>query len=203
MRRFLVAAAVLAAATPAAATRTYEGFSETEDFEGLASGAASLDFGNATPDDGILSGGTVTAGTLALPAHSGSQVYGGTTITFDVSDKVDYTWPAFAAWVVGPARIFLSVYTYDPNTMVESYHEAAVTDSPTVPGLLRIGYGRNDAPGQYTRAVFSSDQPFVIDDFTLGLVDVPPGIPEPASWASMIAGFGLAGAATRRRTRFA
>ena len=29
----------------------------------------------------------------------------------------------------------------------------------------------------------------------------PPGIPEPASWAMMIAGFGLAGAAARRRTR--
>lgn len=33
-----------------------------------------------------------------------------------------------------------------------------------------------------------------------GLLDLP-GVPEPASWALMIAGFGLAGAVTRRRGR--
>jgi hypothetical protein len=37
--------------------------------------------------------------------------------------------------------------------------------------------------------------------FTLGQVSVPTGIPEPASWALMIGGFGMAGAAMRRRVR--
>jgi hypothetical protein len=37
------------------------------------------------------------------------------------------------------------------------------------------------------------------DVFTLGSVSVP-AIPEPATWAMMIGGFGLAGLATRRRT---
>ncbi|MBS0361220.1 MAG: PEPxxWA-CTERM sorting domain-containing protein [Proteobacteria bacterium] len=31
----------------------------------------------------------------------------------------------------------------------------------------------------------------------------PPGVPEPASWALMIAGFGLAGATLRRRRMLA
>jgi microcystin-dependent protein len=31
------------------------------------------------------------------------------------------------------------------------------------------------------------------------LADVSPGVPEPASWALMIGGFGLAGVALRRR----
>ena len=52
-------------------------------------------------------------------------------------------------------------------------------------------------PQFLTRAVFSSTDTFAIDDFTLGLIDVGPGIPEPASWAMMIMGFGLAGAAQR------
>jgi opacity protein-like surface antigen len=37
--------------------------------------------------------------------------------------------------------------------------------------------------------------------FTLGQVTVPTAVPEPASWAMMIGGFGLIGAATRRRSR--
>jgi hypothetical protein len=37
--------------------------------------------------------------------------------------------------------------------------------------------------------------------FTLGSVDVPAAIPEPATWAMMIGGFGLIGMASRRRTR--
>jgi hypothetical protein len=37
--------------------------------------------------------------------------------------------------------------------------------------------------------------------FTLGRVQVPAAIPEPATWALMLGGFGLAGAAMRRRGR--
>ena len=37
--------------------------------------------------------------------------------------------------------------------------------------------------------------------FTLGSVGVPHAVPEPATWAMMIAGFGLAGAAMRRSPR--
>lgn len=39
--------------------------------------------------------------------------------------------------------------------------------------------------------------------FTLGSVTVPNAIPEPATWAMMLGGFGLAGAAMRRRARVA
>ena len=35
--------------------------------------------------------------------------------------------------------------------------------------------------------------------FTLGQVSVPGGVPEPTTWAMMLGGFGLLGAATRRR----
>jgi hypothetical protein len=35
--------------------------------------------------------------------------------------------------------------------------------------------------------------------FTVGVADVAPGVPEPAAWALMIAGFGMVGFAARRR----
>jgi len=45
-----------------------------------------------------------------------------------------------------------------------------------------------------------SGNDFALDDISLS-VTAPGGVPEPASWALMIAGFGLAGATLRRRQR--
>ena len=60
------------------------------------------------------------------------------------------------------------------------------------------------ALGSATAISFSADSPFtgygpVIDGVSVSLVSLPGGVPEPASWALMIGGFGLAGAALRRR----
>ncbi|MBT2185786.1 PEPxxWA-CTERM sorting domain-containing protein [Sphingobium sp. H33] len=60
-------------------------------------------------------------------------------------------------------------------------------------------YFSADNPAIFTRGLFVSQVPFSIDDFTFGLEGVLPGIPEPASWALMIAGMALAGAGLRRR----
>ncbi len=43
----------------------------------------------------------------------------------------------------------------------------------------------------------------VFDDVTFGSATPGPGVPEPASWALMIAGFGMVGSALRRRRGFA
>ena len=42
----------------------------------------------------------------------------------------------------------------------------------------------------------------VFDDITFGAV-TPGGVPEPAAWAMMLAGFGLVGSAMRRREKVA
>jgi hypothetical protein len=39
------------------------------------------------------------------------------------------------------------------------------------------------------------------DGFSNGIIITPPGVPEPASWAMMLMGFGVAGYALRRRRR--
>ena len=56
-------------------------------------------------------------------------------------------------------------------------------------------YGAINAGG-ISRLVISNPPGIEIDHIQYGFANA---VPEPASWALMIAGFGLAGAATRRR----
>lgn len=191
MRRWLLLVAAIAVATPAVAARTHNGFQEIEDFEGVAS----FDFGDPSPDDGILSGGSLIDATLALPAHSPTHVYSGTEIVFDVADKVDYSWPAVGAYVSGSAPVTLTLWAWVPDQAVEVQIASLSSSSQPSDEWLAIGDSFNN---QFlTRAVFSSSAAFAIDDFSLGLPDVGPGIPEPASWALLITGFGIAGTARR------
>lgn len=79
-------------------------------------------------------------------------------------------------------------------------------NSPS-PGTLATDIG----PGQSSSLFTFSAPP--ASTYTIDLIDangdvmtvsgpaLPPGVPEPTGWALMIAGFGLAGAALRRRRR--
>jgi hypothetical protein len=54
--------------------------------------------------------------------------------------------------------------------------------------------------GTAKSVVFGGSANFIgFDDITLGSATAGGGVPEPASWALMIGGFGLAGATLRRR----
>jgi hypothetical protein len=54
-------------------------------------------------------------------------------------------------------------------------------------GLFALRNGTASVPGSQDLLVFAT------------IAAPPPAIPEPASWAMLIAGFGLTGAALRRR----
>jgi hypothetical protein len=56
--------------------------------------------------------------------------------------------------------------------------------------------------GSLDFAVFAVDgSVFVMDDVRIIPADIPTGIPEPATWALFVAGFGVAGTALRQRRR--
>ena len=97
----------------------------------------------------------------------------------------------------GTAPIRLRDRGYDPSLDVESLVGDISTLGSDINTLL--GFGSDADPRFLTRISFSSSEAFAIDDLAIGLADVMPGVPEPASWAMFIAGFGLTGAAMRRR----
>lgn len=193
--------AILAAAAPAMSAQSEVGSQILEDFEGHATGPRAMNFCDvAYPAEdclGTLSGGSVAAATLAFPAASGSQVYVGTSITLSIFDNYNYSWPAVSALVSGVDPIRLQVWEYDINTAGEILRFDGVTAANT--SNVFFNFGDDLSPQYLTRFTFSSASEFAIDDLRLGLPDVAPGIPEPASWAMLIAGFGLVGAIARRQ----
>jgi hypothetical protein len=206
MRRFAASCALLLAAMPAHAAYQ-NGNQVIEDFDALTN-----------PWDGVItlilpakvSGGTVATEGAGLdpayPPYTVRNVYFGGEITVQLDDPYNDSYPAFGAWVTGSAVVTLDVYAYDPDLAIEVLYGSAASD-----GDNRLGSGRDpnfhlwfaNPPGGalLTRAVFRSTEGFALDNLELGLPDGPVGIPEPASWATLIAGFALAGGALRVRRR--
>jgi hypothetical protein len=79
------------------------------------------------------------------------------------------------------------------GTLVLNGTETGFTGSGEVHAIIRL-------PGTFTSITFT-DTSENWHGFTVGIADVATGVPEPATWAMMIAGFGLVGAASRRRRR--
>jgi hypothetical protein len=134
---------------------------------------------------------------LELPAVSPSHVYLGTDITLDIVDNFNYSWQAVAAFVSGSAPIRFRAWQYDyglgDDVLVHDVWTAG-NDNNTL-----LAFGSELDPQFLTLIEYSSAAFFAIDDFRIGLPGVAPGIPEPSSWAMLVAGFGLVGAAARRR----
>jgi hypothetical protein len=145
----------------------------------------------------FVSGGSVVA-LDAQPGHSGTKGYRGTSITVRVDDPSIYSLPGIGAWIDTPGVVTLQAYRYDPGFPTELPSSSA--ESPAGMSHYYLTIGEPTSPLEIAKATFTvgGSKPFVMDDLTLGLEGVGPGIPEPASWAMMLGGFGLAGGAMRR-----
>jgi hypothetical protein len=144
-----------------------------------------------------ISGGMIEAGALTNPAHPRNQVYGGTTITVVTEDEDMFCWPGVGVWVTGSAVVTLQAYRWDS----EMAADVALTPVSLLASSTStyLSFGTFEYPQAISKVVFSSEESFTIDDLTLGIDGLAPGIPEPASWAMMLGGFGLVGGAMRRR----
>jgi hypothetical protein len=94
-----------------------------------------------------------------------------------------------------------SLPAFDPDG---SFSPAALSHFTHYAGAVSLAAGDHAFSFTFTRgpSLFGRDPFFGLDgvDATLTPAASPtPGVPEPASWALMIAGFGLAGAMLRRR----
>jgi hypothetical protein len=119
---------------------------------------------------------------------------GATTLELDFSAPVT-AW-GFEAQP-NPFAVFdITADFYDGATLLGS-----ITRSVSGDGGARLFAGIADFGDSFTRVVVSSEADFAIAQLRYVLPNTI--IPEPATWAMLIAGFGLVGAAMRRRNRMA
>lgn len=133
------------------------------------------------------------------PASSGTGVY-----TFAVgTSPLSYDWSVltasrsvFAATTITVSKIGGATFTYNPATQPNDNElDGSVQNS------LRLNFFNAFDPTFYDgsaglyRVTIASGADSLSVDARIGAV------PEPATWAMMLGGFGLAGAAMRRRTR--
>lgn len=166
------------------------------DFDELPVGTTTITY-DAGGFPFMIMGGEVIQGNQEFPAISLPNVYysaGGMISTLGTYDAVT-GWPAIGAWVTPTSAPVTATFTLVNET------------------VTTVGFGPNQFLGvtdphffvdDLLAVSFSSAAPFAIDDLTYGLPTVPEGIPEPATWATMLLGWaGLAFAGYRRNTRLA
>lgn len=188
---------------------------DVETFESYADGTAIVyPFVGNDPDFGILSGGQVATPGQNLDGWfqiNGSKVYAGNDLLYttylgpDKQHCCGFFYLGF--YISSPAEVTVEFYTHGGGL---EYEDIALAWSTVVSGQSQfLSFGtpadfdpEGHYPG-YTEIVevrmFTADGSlFAIDDFQTAGAAV---VPESASWAMMIAGFGLVGASLRRRVR--
>jgi len=129
-----------------------------------------------------------TAGPVSY-TETGNKAWGAQAIGgFNLAAGAITSWNfASSGNANGPFAIGTNAFGifYDPTKVVNGVYTSNV-----------LYFGLDDQPGQAD----DNHDDIIIRVSALDVVD-PTGIPEPSSWAMLIAGFGLVGAARRRRDR--
>lgn len=141
---------------------------------------------------------TTSSGDAAQPPGDSSaflNILGGSSATLIALNGIDRL-----SFYMGSPDTYNYVSFFGDGGYVETFIGAAIMGLPVVAANGDQSFGRTvyvDFGKQKVTAVTfgSFSNSFEIDDVAVRSF----GVPEPATWALMIAGFGLAGAALRRR----
>jgi hypothetical protein len=155
---------------------------------GAQEGVRFLDMNGASPTGGLFQtvSGLTAGGTVSLDfwvarwAQNSSGTL--TASLFDASNQ-----GALASQVV--------TLTHLPNAVSSSWTQYTVSAVVPVSGTIKVQFAGNS--GSSARGAPG------LDNVSLTFTPGAGAVPEPATWAMMIAGFGMAGAMLRRRTRSA
>lgn len=175
----------------------------TENFEGIPLGSPPLGLaftGSAGNIIGSQTGGGRLAGSPAFGtfATSGSQFYDNEFDAFTVSFTSAIAAFGFFGTDIGDFAQPLEI-VLDTGLASERMFTVANTINGRNGSLLF--WGITDTANPFTTVTFvqSSGDRFGFDDLTVGDArQVTPGVPEPGTWAMMLLGFALVGAAMRR-----
>ena len=179
----------------------------TEDFESETVGAASVPLtfvGGLGTINGTLSGGGAIrdASVTGTYATSGVQFYDNQFDAFTISFATQIAAFGFYGTDIGDVQQALEI-TLDKGLASERVFTVANTIG--APNASLLFWGITDTANPFTTVTFaqSGGDRFGFDDLTVGDIKQVRGVPEPAAWAMMLAGFGLVGSAMRRRQKVA
>ncbi len=169
-------------------------------FGSLASGSLETRFGGFFAND---TGSTITAITLD---YFGEQWRRGTTAldTLNFQYSLDATSNANGTWIDFNPLDFNSIVNSGAQGALNGNAAANRTEINGTIGGLSIGAGQVFGIRWFDTDSSGSDDGMGVDDLTMTLTTAAPAaVPEPASWALMLGGFGLVGGALRRRRALA
>jgi hypothetical protein len=195
MNRFNAIAVTLAlcVAMPASAGTVivnFEGIAGGDGVSGYYSGGTS-DFGASGPNLGVSFSGVRVqpAAGAASPPNVGFT----TTPSAVINTSFGFTSFSFASSFQQPGSLRVYSGTNGSGTLLGQLN--GLLGGPVSFSTFAIPFAGTAHSVQLVTTPLAAN----FDDFRFGAVDAVAGVPEPASWALMVAGFGLAGSAMRRR----
>lgn len=154
---------------------------------------------DSSPGRDFVYGGTSSAN--ANPILKSSVTIDGVTSTINGKDGV-----AFVFGLVGTME-HQNNFVSMSSASIEQYQDTAINILSNIPASLADNMPQQTFTGTVSflrnRYDYSTNATtmYATGSFNSGTVLITSGVPEPASWTMMIAGFGLVGIAARRRVR--
>ena len=223
---FAVAAATLFISSAASATTLYSSNFDAENggnsalnytgFSGLAVTVGTVDIVKSGDYGIICAGGSGSCVDLDGSTNQAGQITSG-SYAFNTGDSVTFSFDLSGNQRIGGSDYFHAGFVFGANTLMTSYNlggawgpanvfnniaTTAVTTYNAISGNSFANYSINFVAGQAGTVAFllgggsGNNIGPVADNLNLSSTG---GVPEPATWAMMIIGFGAAGSMIRRR----
>jgi hypothetical protein len=114
--------------------------------------------------------------------------------SFTVTDSNAFLKIIWSGLIATPTELYFDP-SYNPSRVMFTHN--GTSESIQLLGAGASQFGRPQFIVQFANG--DGGGTFDFKSVSLGTVAAPPAVPEPATWGMMIAGFGVAGAALRRR----